>query len=801
MKLFHKLFFLLSITLLTACGGESLGDGESTNGNVESGSGPVTTPQGNTTVTIDIDNNYITAATPALVTATVTTDGDAVAGIVVTFSADLGRFDVESGTALTNDNGVATIGLTAGATGGASTVVASIDSGESAAVGFETAGDQVSQIVVDLSMLDANTGVETSVINATNPGKLVATVIGVSEPVIVTFSSNIGEIPIPTAITDENNQAIVDIYAGNDLGAGTVTASLPDGSSGEQLIVVGATELIMGSGSPFVEGVAQLSLEQISAGGTTVVSVDIVDADGVPYTLPVDVQFTSNCVNNGLATMTSPVTTSNGKASSTYLAKGCVNDDPITVSANAGGVNLVASATVNVLAADAGSLEFVSATPENISLQGVGGQESSTVIFRVLDTNGNPVSNSRINFSLNTDVGGITLDPIFATTNGSGEVQTVVNSGSVATTVRVTASIDGSTPSISSQSSLLVVSTGIPDQDSFSLSADILNPEGWTIDGTEVMVTARLADAFNNPVPDGTAVSFTAEGGSIQPSCVTVDGKCSVVWVSQYPRPEGLELSEKGGIPSLTPYEQKYGGRATIVATAIGEESFPDANGNGRFDDSEVTAFMGTDVSGAAYDLDEAFVDHNEDGVYNPQQGGLEIGGENEEFIDFNGGGNFDKADGLYNGSLCSVPAHAGCNSQDKSLNVRRDLVLVMSGSTAYHHVTQTLDSVDPSDADYDENDNRVVVVGESSGAASMIIADLHNQPMPAGTVVKFTATVGSIVGPDSFVWPSNNKNGGREITVAIKGEKETKSGSLIVEVTTPAGLTTTISPITIVVK
>ncbi|TLU67528.1 hypothetical protein FE810_00840 [Thalassotalea litorea] len=801
MKLFQKLFFLLSITLLTACGGDPLGEGESTDAPVDTGSGTVTTPQGNTTVTIDIDNNYITAANPAVVTATVTTDGNAVAGIVVSFSADLGQFDVDSGTALTNDNGIATIGLTAGAVGGASTVTASIDGGESASIGFETVGDQVSQIVVDLSMLDANTGAETTVINATNPGKLIATVIGVSEPVIVTFSSNIGEIPIPTAITDENNQAIVDIYAGNDLGAGTVTASLPDGSSGEQLIVVGATDLKMGSGTPFVEGEAQLSLSQISAGGTTVVSVDIVDADGVPYTLPVDVQFTSNCVNNSLSEMTSPVTTSNGQASSTYLAKGCVNDDPITVSANAGGVNLAASATVNVLAADAGSLEFVSATPENISLQGVGGQESSTVIFRVQDTNGNPVSNTRVNFSLNTDVGGISLEPSFATTNGNGEVQTVVNSGSVATTVRVTASIADSSPAISSQSSLLVVSTGIPDQDSFSLSADVLNPEGWSIDGTEVVVTARMADAFNNPVPDGTAVSFTAEGGSIQPSCVTIDGKCSVVWVSQYPRPEGKIIGDEFSEPSLTPYGQKYGGRATIVATAIGEESFPDANGNGRFDDTEVTAFMGTDVSGAAYDLAEAFVDHNEDGVYNPQEGGTEIGGENEEFIDFNGGGNFDKADGLYNGSLCSIPAHAGCNTEDKSLNVRQSIVLVMSGSTAYHKVTQTLDSMDPSDVDYDETDNRVVVEGESSGAAKLIFADLHNQPMPAGTSVKFTATVGSIVGPDTYIWPSNNHNGGREITVAIKGEKEAKSGSLIVEVTTPAGLTTTISPITIVVK
>jgi hypothetical protein len=48
---------------------------------------------------------------------------------------------------------------------------------------------------------------------------------------------------------------------------------------------------------------------------------------------------------------------------------------------------------------------------------------------------------------------------------------------------------------------------------------------------------------------------------------------------------------------------QKLGGRATITATAIGEESFPDLNGNGRFDASEVTAFLCNDISGDNYDL------------------------------------------------------------------------------------------------------------------------------------------------------------------------------------------------------
>ena len=38
-----------------------------------------------------------------------------------------------------------------------------------------------------------------------------------------------------------------------------------------------------------------------------------------------------------------------------------------------------------------------------------------------------PVAGQVVNFTLNTDVGGISLTPVSGTTNSSGEVQTVVN--------------------------------------------------------------------------------------------------------------------------------------------------------------------------------------------------------------------------------------------------------------------------------------------------------------------------------------------------------------------------------------
>ncbi len=659
-------------------------------------------------------------------------------------------------------------------------------------------GGDTTTASISLQLISANTGQSTQTITSANPGRVVATVSGITAPQVVSFVTTAGEIPVATAITNGSNQALVDILAGSTLGAGTVTATISPDVSATMAFAVGATNLRMGSGSPFQESVASIGANQISAGGTTVVSVSVIDESGNPFLEPVEVNFSSSCSSQAVPTaaLSSPVSTVNGIASSTYLAQGCVGDDSINVTANAGGVNLSASATVNVLSADVGSIEVVSATPGNIAIQGaggIGGSESSTVLFRVRDVNGNPVNGQLVDFSLNTQVGGISFTPAQATTNTEGLVQTVVNSGTVATTVRVTASVNGSNPLIITQSSQLVVSTGMPDQNSFSLSAETLNPEVWNIDGVAVNVTARLADHFNNPVPDGTAVTFFTEGGSIQPSCTTVGGSCSVVWTSQEPRPAGQTLAANAHAPEvLNTMGQPYGGRVTILATAIGEESFPDLNGNGRFDSSEMTAFLGAGISGRLYDLEEAFNDYNEDGIYNPAVSGGEPAGELEEFVDFNGNAAFNSRDGLYNGVLCSVPAHAGCSSTQKSTNVRAQLVLVMSGSGA----NLALDN---------PASGTLTLNGEETGIVSVTIADLHGQPMPKGTTVAFTATVGSIVGTSSFTWANDSHNGGQQFSVAVKGVKITdgipKNGIVVVEVTTPGGIVSPFSPANIIIQ
>jgi hypothetical protein len=310
------------------------------------------------------------------------------------------------------------------------------------------------------------------------------------------------------------------------------------------------------------------------------------------------------------------------------------------------------------------------------------------------------------------------------------------------------------------------------------------------------------------------------------------------MWTSQNPRPAGQVLTSsfcsvaenddpaifcaRQPLPNGNNYlGQEYGGRVTILATAIGEESFPDKNSNGRFDESEYTLFQGKDVGDRLYDLKEAFVDHNEDNLYNPVEVSTQAGGELEEFVDFNSNGIFDIENSVYNGILCGLNditnpgtevANQYCANPDDepdptkkaqkvSTNVRGSTVIIMSGTSPYITVTATNDAVVDTSPNFDRNDISLYIAGESTGTVSVVIADLHNQPMPAGTVVSFVASVGSVVGTPSYTWPGDSSNGGSQFSVAIKGKAEPTSGPLEIKVETPGGVTTVFSGVSIIIQ
>ena len=612
-----------------------------------------------------------------------------------------------------------------------------------------------------------------------------------------------------TALTDASGVAQVRLPAGTQAGGFTATASATVGST----TVTGTTGYAVTLPTLTLSPLS-ITPAVLSAGGTTSLGVTVLNGS-IPFAPAQSVSFSSPCAVAGKATISSPVITVNGVASTSYTDKGCGGADTVTAASSRYGTTITQTGTITVLAATAGQIAFVSALPQNIAIKGTGGagrQESSTVTFKVLDKNGNPVSGQLVNLDLTTYVGGLTRNPVASTTGADGTVSTVVAAGTVNTPVRVTATLAGTL--ITTLSDQLVVSTGIPDQNSFSLSTAIYNVEGMNHDGCEAPVGSSLrvslADHFNNPAPDGTAVSFTAEGGTVDASCLTglvnttltdgsvikqkgIPGQCSVRFCPASPRPAD--------------------GRITILAYALGEESFVDTNGNNLFE-PPVETFQDL---GEPFRNDRAITDRNANANWGvlPKTNAVDANGNpvvtpslapldpddiwskgnanrepGETFIDTNLNGSWAGiGDGKYNGVLKSPQTF-----DNQATHVRGALVQVLSTSQAnftpldpvpvtLSHCVDGIPFVNvPKTLRIAIRDgNLTVFAANKANTFPLFLAvDLPGNILPAGTTIAFTASNGTILSGKEFVVPNTNEPSAAVWTYPVViGSDATQSSSI----------------------
>lgn len=524
-----------------------------------------------------------------------------------------------------------------------------------------------------------------------------------------------------TALTDASGIARVGLPAGRRAGAFTVTASAVVSGAATKASVDYAVAFPTLTLGPLV-----ITPATLSAGGNASVSVAVLRG-GAPYQPPLSVSFTSPCIVTGKATMGPPVLTQNGVANTSYTDKGCGVADVISASVTLGDATATQTGTITVLPASAGSIKFLAADTTNIALRGTGGfgrQEFATLKFEVSDRTGSKVSGALVDFvfadsGTTQTVGGLTLNPSFATSAADGTVTTLVTAGSIPTSVRVIASLRDKQPPITTLSDVLVVSTGVPDQRHFSLATSVGNCEGRDFDQACSIITATLGDHFGNPVPDGTAVNFSAEGGVIDASCVTGSlpppgtatpigqttnskvgpgsGSCSVLLRSSNPR--------------------QANGRITVLAYALGEEDFQDSNGNN------------------VYDLGEPFTDKRPDIFRNDDESGVTGANPNGTWTTGEPCIGPNVADGG-GARTCSTPAEAvpqynGVLRQPQvpsaqNLYVSGQLVQIFSGSDAVITINPT------------------TLVCPASGTVDALVTvkDVAGNLMPAGTKVAFSAVL-----------------------------------------------------------
>jgi hypothetical protein len=535
----------------------------------------------------------------------------------------------------------------------------------------------------------------------------------------------------------------------------------------------------------FVENVIGVSATntngdaEISAGATLGLSIALVDQNGQRFLTPSPISLTSTCVEADRSSIDLQVNTINGVAKATYEDISCAgsegNVDTVVASLILDNSTVTLTRSIAIQGESIGSIGFVSAQPAQIVLQGTGGQNNqtvSTLVFEVLGGLGNPLSQQDVNFSLNTATGGLSLSPEKGITNSQGQVSTRVTSGNVPTSIRVTAEVvTDSDISVLTQSDLLAVNTGLPDQNSFTLSADNLNPEANNISGQTVNIIVRLADTFNNPVPDGTSISFTTEGGIIEPSCTTTNATCRVTWTSANPR--------------------VLDHRITILATAIGHETLFDANGNNSYEDSDGGPIIDNTDSGfgvSAYGV-TGFVDHSEawrDDNENNNRDAAEI------FLDYDNDGNFDgdivDPERVFNGPQC-IRGNSCGQGIAASLHVRKALVLVMSSSSALMDITDAGNTIIFSNYQVASQPSLSIDSG-SSLSFSLRFSDSAIQPIASGSTIVISSSAGILAGQINSVMPRTNSPGTRVANFTLTNDVDTPTESTVTStITSPSGI------------
>ncbi len=518
-------------------------------------------------------------------------------------------------------------------------------------------------------------------------------------------------------------------------GDGTGTGTGDDGGTDD--VTTGtditAPRLGTGVGSSFNEGALEATVTNLSAGGTTQVKANIVDSGSGNRKIvskPYAIVFSSRCSGSDPAQAVfskDEIITSSGEVVVTYEARGCRDQDVVTfrlydTSEEGGGrtgdVLHTATTLLTVEPPETGAIEFASAEPRSISVSGIANEvlsKLSRVTFRVLDNNANPISGKTVNFELTNTAGGISLSLDSAITNESGEASTILRSGTshALTSVKATTTMNDGT-AITTESSPISVTTGLPRQDKFSISANTFNPGAYNRDNIEVDITASSSDALGNPVPNGTQFNFYAENGRIgfddtpSGSCVVDNGEgsCSVKWRSSGVRPY-FEGSHPDGLQTVN----ERIGMTTIVAYTLGEGGFTDQNANYLYDAGEPFVSW-----------PEVFVDDNFNGQIDLGTNGNPV----EAFFEVTANNQYDDAPAVYQGVQCAESAKSLGHCPPGLVHVRDSLRLMQSLSDSLQ-----LSFYEDSGSGYQQVD--IPSLG-SSGEFLVVVQDAHGNIPETGT-------------------------------------------------------------------
>ena len=662
-RVLSKTLWLFStIFILAACGGGDSVSRDDSDGSDDGGDSSATV---NVVLTVqnasgETDRN-LTADNSLTVIATVTdTDGVAQADQLVTFAlsnTDLAVFGNDTGTARTDDSGVARITINASTASGDGEITGSLSSGETGSTTFSAVGSATVDPATTVSLALQNAAGESdSDLSSENSLTAVATVLNSEgepqEDLIVTFTLSNDELAVfgndtGTARTNESGIASISLAVGTASGDGELTATLSTlesdtttfsstGSvtvsedpaslqlyaSAVQLASSGSDDieliaLIKNEQSVLMEGVEvnfsasneagvelQLTQSTTTADGTARALVSTQnDASNRTVTLTaqtgalvetVDIlitgtEVTINGANSVILNDTAEYTlrvqdsdgvaivnqtilleAANGSLSETSVNTGADGQATITYTATTSGEDTITASSLNAsvefeLEVQQDEFSFVVLPDEEISLN-----EAATISVQWLQ-DGSPAVGNNVIFSASR---GAIIGAALVTTDAEGIASISIesdNAGFASITATGTESGNESTVNAVAQVEFIAV-------EPFTLIADA-TPDLIGPDGQTSTITAVVRDPSGNLVKN-TVVNFNVDDvstGSISPSQSTTDssGIASTVFTSGAPSSEDAVIIRASVASDETITDEVYmtvGDRAFDISIGTGNE-------------------------------------------------------------------------------------------------------------------------------------------------------------------------------------------------------------------------------------
>lgn len=446
----------------------------------------------------ETDNSLSTNNALVAVATVTNSQGEPQADLLLTFSLsndDLATFSNDTATALTNEDGVATIGMAVGSASGDGQVTATLPTGESDSTTFSSTGSTtVSEEPASLELFADSIQLASS---GSDEVELIALVKNeqsvLMEGVEVSFSAATGdgvELQLIQPETAADGTARAVLTSQNDKSNRTITITAGAGSLTQTVdITIAGTEVtINGASSVILNNSVDYTIRLQDSDGTLIFNQNVVLS-------AVNGSLSSTTVNTG----------ANGQATVTYTAS-TSGQDTITASA----LNAETSFTVQV---QQDEFNFVDLPVEEVPL---GQSQTITVQWR---QNNTPVVGRDVTFSASR--GQIAGDAT-VTTDANGQASIDISANNAGISAITASANDGSGNVLVSALTQIEFIATTPHTLIADASPDILGPDGQTS-----TISAVVRDVNGNLVKNS-VINFTVSDvstGFVSPSQATTDSK------------------------------------------------------------------------------------------------------------------------------------------------------------------------------------------------------------------------------------------------------------------------------------